>query len=635
MSCEDQGWRDLLEALIRSQVPEASEIAKALPLFRNWQKQLVTPSLQLFPLSVSDRFRKAVSTLSFDLLSENDGHIVQFLRKLEVVEMEPEEVARQALAQNKRVEFIAEVLCANLESVLANMPIFPVAQHEELLPIDQCLLWDAEKDFKCLTRRLREDARVFEQHSHKLLALGCRQQLDLMDAIEIAKSAAHSKDSSLSQNLLQRLTQLEYLCTEPSELQEIPWLLSSTSKEGREEHCALKDNVPSAEALVAIGCYIAVDPVPAPFAGNKPLDVAKHLQVLRAKSVLKVENAEARHKDALCKRFLDDSMEEAVLKVFVDLPIVKGESAYLTLRQFCTVQSSRLANACRSSGLQVLDSDDVRCKALKKVLPQAEVLPGNLLQKHEEHLRRRAAGANMEILLAALDAARGNENQIQKLGVGEPMALHLSKEVGRLFAERPPLPLVVEHLCKMVEGYADFKVERQDQVHFLHAYKYLNEHLNDDPSALDPLKNVRCILDERGTLRWARLFSLRLLMNMPPLYAVRPDVKPFDQLLLQLGARESVSDQPLPEPLASPEKSVGYCLSGWFVQTRDGENSLDEGRSIWSTPEKRELSAIPGHDAPHHSLQVEVGGKVQRHREYVLTHSDRIYPEYLLAYSRC
>lgn len=261
MSCEDQGWRDLLEALIRSQVPEASEIAKALPLFRNWQKQLVTPSLQLFPLSVSDRFRKAVSTLSFDLLSENDGHIVQFLRKLEVVEMEPEEVARQALAQNKRVEFIAEVLCANLESVLANMPIFPVAQHEELLPIDQCLLWDAEKDFKCLTRRLREDARVFEQHSHKLLALGCRQQLDLMDAIEIAKSAAHSKDSSLSQNLLQRLTQLEYLCTEPSELQEIPWLLSSTSKEGREVLLPPKDVFHvSAKALVGLVRPIACGP---------------------------------------------------------------------------------------------------------------------------------------------------------------------------------------------------------------------------------------------------------------------------------------------------------------------------------------------------------------------------------------
>ena len=38
-------------------------------------------------------------------------------------------------------------------------------------------------------------------------------------------------------------------------------------------------------------------------------------------------------------------------------------------------------------------------------------------------LRLVGSKANMEILLAALDAARGNENQIQKLGVGEPMAV--------------------------------------------------------------------------------------------------------------------------------------------------------------------------------------------------------------------
>lgn len=73
---------------------------------------------------------------------------------------------------------------------------------------------------------------------------------------------------------------------------------------------------------------------------------------------------------------------------------------------------------------------------------------------------------------------------------------------------------------------------------------------------------------------------------------------------------------------------------GWFVQTMDGETSLQNGRSIWSTNDKREFSTIPGMDSPYHSLQVEIGGRVHRHREYILTHSDRIYPEYLLAYSR-
>jgi len=36
----------------------------------------------------------------------------------------------------------------------------------------------------------------------------------------------------------------------------------------------------------------------------------------------------------------------------------------------------------------------------------------------------------------------------------------------------------------------------------------------------------------------------------------------------------------------------------------------------------------------YHSMLVEIGGKVKRHREFVVFHSDRIYPEYLLAFNR-
>eukprot|EP00435_Cladocopium_sp_Y103_P025373 s2946_g6.t1 len=88
-----------------------------------------------------------------------------------------------------------------------------------------------------------------------------------------------------------------------------------------------------------------------------------------------------------------------------------------------------------------------------------------------------------------------------------------------------------------------------------------------------------------------------------------------------------------------PPRNVCYmflcrAVLGRFVQTKDGEKSLQDGKSIWSTPDKREFNTIPRFDSPYHSLQVETGFQVQRHREYILTHSERIYPEYLIAYKR-
>lgn len=81
--CEDQGWRDLLRILIKSPLPEAMEMAKVLPLFKDWQGKLVSPQLQLFP-KTSKELRAAVQPLSLDLLSETDGSIVQFLFDLGV-----------------------------------------------------------------------------------------------------------------------------------------------------------------------------------------------------------------------------------------------------------------------------------------------------------------------------------------------------------------------------------------------------------------------------------------------------------------------------------------------------------------------------------------------------------------------
>jgi hypothetical protein len=98
---------------------------------------------------------------------------------------------------------------------------------------------------------------------------------------------------------------------------------------------------------------------------------------------------------------------------------------------------------------------------------------------------------------------------------------------------------------------------------------------------------------------------------------------------------------------ARPAGNVYYgfvvrATLGHFVRTKDGATSLDgaggrQGHPIFAKgTSRRELAPIP--DSPpgtmYHSMLVEIGGKVKRHREFVVFHSDRIYPEYLLAFNR-
>jgi len=75
---------------------------------------------------------------------------------------------------------------------------------------------------------------------------------------------------------------------------------------------------------------------------------------------------------------------------------------------------------------------------------------------------------------------------------------------------------------------------------------------------------------------------------------------------------------------------------GCIIRTQDGATNMDEpSSSIWSSKE-RELAMIAGSDPPsiHHSLLAETGKRIARFREFVLFHGDRIYPEYLVAYTR-
>ncbi|KAL1528532.1 hypothetical protein AB1Y20_009875 [Prymnesium parvum] len=81
---------------------------------------------------------------------------------------------------------------------------------------------------------------------------------------------------------------------------------------------------------------------------------------------------------------------------------------------------------------------------------------------------------------------------------------------------------------------------------------------------------------------------------------------------------------------------------GHFVSTLDGETSLPSRpgeipHQVFARGAgKRELAPIPGspNGVNYHSMCVEIGGKVKRHREFVVFHSDRIYVEYLVAFNR-
>jgi len=88
---------------------------------------------------------------------------------------------------------------------------------------------------------------------------------------------------------------------------------------------------------------------------------------------------------------------------------------------------------------------------------------------------------------------------------------------------------------------------------------------------------------------------------------------------------------------------VCRAVLGHFVRTRDGQTSLDCSEGGKPLPlfsrgaRARELAPIPdglGGGELFHSMLVEIGGKLKRHREFVLFHSERIYPEYLMAFTR-
>lgn len=87
---------------------------------------------------------------------------------------------------------------------------------------------------------------------------------------------------------------------------------------------------------------------------------------------------------------------------------------------------------------------------------------------------------------------------------------------------------------------------------------------------------------------------------------------------------------------------VCRVILGFTVYTKDGEtNMYPPNQGVFANSDKRELAIIPGSSPPihYHTMIVECGPakesfKLTRHREIVAFHSERIYPEYVIAYQR-
>ena len=83
---------------------------------------------------------------------------------------------------------------------------------------------------------------------------------------------------------------------------------------------------------------------------------------------------------------------------------------------------------------------------------------------------------------------------------------------------------------------------------------------------------------------------------------------------------------------------VCRAAMGYPIRTKDGTSCMDDPqiRNVFGTRDKRELVDVPDVSPPvkYHSLICELGGQLQRYREFMIYHSEYIYPEYLMAYWR-
>lgn len=80
------------------------------------------------------------------------------------------------------------------------------------------------------------------------------------------------------------------------------------------------------------------------------------------------------------------------------------------------------------------------------------------------------------------------------------------------------------------------------------------------------------------------------------------------------------------------------AVLGVPIRTQDGHTRADPpaGYPVFAHGARRELADVPDVEPPlpHHSLLADIGPVAARYREFVVFHSERVYPEYLIAYHR-
>merc|ERR1712194_32056 len=88
-------------------------------------------------------------------------------------------------------------------------------------------------------------------------------------------------------------------------------------------------------------------------------------------------------------------------------------------------------------------------------------------------------------------------------------------------------------------------------------------------------------------------------------------------------------------------ENVFYCficraLLGYPIHTKDGSTSCDTtAGDVFADRTLRELAYIPNSNVHHHTLIAEAVPELEkRFRDFVFFHSERIVPEYIIAYKR-
>ncbi|CAK0873724.1 unnamed protein product [Prorocentrum cordatum] len=167
------------------------------------------------------------------------------------------------------------------------------------------------------------------------------------------------------------------------------------------------------DALLAIGCVQALDPVPAPYAGTETFHVVRHLSVLRGS--IDVSTATSTQKHNIFQRYLLPGIEDSSARpVLMELPIVKCGRQHYALKNCRFVNSTSLAQKLEDVGLPVLNTSSM-FNDHRVVLQGHFAKPGDILSHFHNQLANSGLTEQLaaEILLEAARAASSDPDQLK------------------------------------------------------------------------------------------------------------------------------------------------------------------------------------------------------------------------------